>query len=93
MITWEQLSELEQLATIYSDTFKEEYGVRPRHTFTWTVDDYKDELARLDAIRLESQDFDEREDAAAIAKVMRVVGVDKDTAIRWLYDADDRRRD
>jgi hypothetical protein len=93
MITWEQLSELEQLATIYSDTFKEVYGVRPRHTATWTEQDYKDELDSLDVIRRDNADFEEREEAEAIARVMRVVGVDKDTAIRWLYDADDRRRD
>ena len=28
--TWDQLSKLEQLQCIYSDTYKEHYGFRPR---------------------------------------------------------------
>ncbi len=92
MTTWELLSDLEKWATIYSDTFKEVYGVRPRHTATWTEQDYKDELDTLDVIRQENADFEEREDAAAIARVM-ALGVDRDTAIRWLHQAEDRRRD
>lgn len=32
--TWNELSEVEQLQEIYSDTYKSAYGFRPRHATT-----------------------------------------------------------
>jgi hypothetical protein len=49
MLKWEDLSELEQLATTYSDFHKDMYGFRPRHGAEWTVEDYKKAMAEMHA--------------------------------------------
>lgn len=44
MKTWEELTELEQVALIFSDLHKDVHGVRPRLIdeiyANWTVEDY-----------------------------------------------------
>ena len=42
---WSDLSELEQLQSIYWDAYKDAHGIRPRgiDTSTWTVEDFEAE--------------------------------------------------
>jgi len=51
MRKWNELSIVEQLGCIYSDRFKDAYGVRPRNDISnWTEADLRKELAFLNEI-------------------------------------------
>lgn len=47
MLTWNDLTEAEQLACTYSDFYKDVYGFRPRGLTDWTAADYKAAIASL----------------------------------------------
>jgi hypothetical protein len=49
MLTWEDLTETEQLACTYSDFYKDCHGFRPRGLTHWTAADYKAAIADLHA--------------------------------------------
>ena len=68
MKTWEQLSELEQLHTEWSDLYKEANGFRPRWDVShWTVEDFRKEFETLN--RICDENAKEREQAEAKAVV------------------------
>ena len=52
MRNWDELTEIEQLAQIYSDQYKDAYGIRPRGEsgHPQTVEEYNKELDRLGEI-------------------------------------------
>ena len=78
---------LEDMAQAYSDAFKEVHGVRPRHTESWTFEDY---AARLQGLRIIADEDRRREKAerlAAIYATLKVGAPDFETAQRWLKQA------
>jgi hypothetical protein len=94
--TWEEMSELEQMACTYSDMYKDAYGVRPRgvDTSTWTAQDFRAEFELLQSIidenfrrmnRLETQAAHDVE--LRILKLQELGARDRAQAIRWLHDA------
>jgi hypothetical protein len=53
---WEDLTEYQQLLSMYSDAYKDVYGVRPRCTGLrppMTVEELKTQLEHLEAIIIE----------------------------------------
>lgn len=53
--TWEEMTILEQYATIYSDMYKDAYGIRPRNDVSgWTEEDFKREFEVLERAMAES---------------------------------------
>lgn len=96
MRTWEQLTELEQLHTIYSDMHKEAHGFRPRHSVSdWTVEDFEKEFETLSKISEENA----REEAiaeqkaiesveAAIAGLIAKGAKSREQAIQWMAQAE-----
>lgn len=96
MRTWEQLTELEQLHTIYSDLHKDACGYRPRHSVSdWTVEDFEKEFERLHKICEENA----REEAIAEQKAMESVEAtiagliakgakSREQAIQWMAQAE-----
>ena len=53
---WEDLSEYQQLLSMYSDAYKDAYGVRPRSTGLrppMPVEELKIQLKKLEAIIIE----------------------------------------
>ena len=93
---WEDLTVLEQYASIYSDMFKDAYGFRPRSNFPETEAEYEEEFTRLEQSikwRMEEEAAYEKASIgsfeARIANAMRAGNVDRDTAIRWLAEAED----
>ena len=58
MKTWDEMTILEQYASIYSDMFKDAYGVRPRgvDTSTWTESDFLEQFSGLEKIIREQPD-------------------------------------
>ena len=98
MRNWDELSELEQLATYYSDSYKDAYGFRPRGEFghPQTVEEYKKEMDRLGEIihrQIKEQKADERvaygEWKVNIRKIMGLCSCSKAEAIKIDIDARD----
>lgn len=95
--SWEEMSELEQLACEYWDFYKEAYGYRPRHVDTsgWTVEDYQREFEMLSSIS-EANAAQRRieEERAAHDVEMRIQNLmssgakDREMAIRWMDEAE-----
>ena len=98
---WEDLTPLQQAATIYSDMHKDAHGFRPRiDTSTWTLADFEKEFAYLETVILEENAREAeaaKRNAAAletrIAEMIAMGAADRATAIRWLHDAYDTRGD
>ena len=94
---WDELSEIEQLATYYSDLYKDVFGCRPRGAgHPQTVEEYKSEMDRLGEIlvrQLNEQKADERvaygEWKVNIRKIMGLCSCSKAEAIKIDIDAND----
>lgn len=95
---WDNLSELEQCAILYSDLHKDVYGFRPRHDASdWTVDRYKENLDFLQG-ELE-QKFDEHRDrrneaferfVKRVDDIMKVViGCTHERAVEIIAESED----
>ncbi len=91
--TWEELTELEQAATLYSDQFKDVNGWRPRNTADWTLEQYDagfkdldDEIEYLNAVEANYEAQAIRDCEASIASMIEMGAGDRETAIRWTLD-------
>lgn len=95
---WEDLSELEQLATIYSDAHKDAFGFRPRnggiHNPT-TVEEYRaaiEDCGRIAEAEMERERAHEARTLAAfeaeIAALVSDHGITRETALRWWFEAE-----
>jgi hypothetical protein len=100
--SWEEMSELEQLACEYWDFYKEANGFRPRgiDTSSWTVEQFKAEFAELgriceqnEAIRAEDEARAAARFEARIADLIASGAGDRATAIRWVAEAEGAGRD
>ena len=97
MRNWDELSEVEQLAQIYSDQYKDAYGFRPRgNGHPETVEEYNKELDRLGDIIHEQIKEDKRSESIAfgewkvnIRKIMGLCSCSKAEAIKIDIDAHD----
>ena len=94
---WEELSELEQLASEYSDFFKEAYGFRPRlDTSSWTVEEFQTAFEELSAVCKENAALREAAETKAvehlenrIKSLLRIGAKDRAMAIRWIAEAEE----
>ena len=95
--SWEEMSELEQLACEFWDFYKEAHGFRPRHvdTTSWTVEQFHSEFVELARVcKQNAEARNEAEAAAAVRFESRVAGLiasgagDRATAIRWIAEAE-----
>lgn len=59
---WEDLSEHEQLLGVYSDMYKDVYGVRPQGYSDLTVEQLKHLIDSLEAIIIELNDIEQIEE-------------------------------
>ena len=95
--SWEEMTTFEQSAHIYWDLYKEVYGFRPQDvdTSTWTEDDFRFEFRNLQTV-VEDNERQQREDQARamvrfckrIEETIRVGAGDRETALRWIHEAD-----
>lgn len=91
--SWDELSELEQLQTTYSDFHKDVYGIRSRHHYDWSLERLKEAMESLedeaevqfenDRIRQKEaiEDFEEN-----VSKMITMGAGDRETALRWVLD-------
>ena len=98
MRNWDELSELEQLAQIYSDQHKDAYGIRPGdgHGHPKTVEEYKERLDYLSGVIHEHVKEEKRLESIAygewkvnIRKIMGLCSCSKAEAIKIDIDAND----
>jgi hypothetical protein len=96
--SWEEMSELEQLACEFSDFYKEANGFRPRHvdTSNWTVERFQSEFNTLSEIcksntlaRKEEESYKARKLEARISELLEIGAKDRAMAIRWISEAED----
>ena len=100
MRSWNDLTALEQAAVYYSDMHKHAYGFRPRdgglHNPV-TLADYDRAFAEM-AATIEENEAREAEQAAhalealrgEIADLQHDHGIDRETALRWWFEAEGR---
>ena len=96
MTKWEDLPEIDQLAQIYSDQYKDAYGIRPGgyHGHPKTVEEYEEQLDYLSGV-IRSQVKEERalereaygEWKVNIRKIMGLCSCSKVEAIKIDIDA------
>ena len=100
--TWEEMSELEQAQATYWDMYKDAHGFRPRgiDTSTWTLQDFQQEFASLQAVIVREEANRQVAEADAIAKFEQHVtnticmgARDRETALRWIMDASNANGD
>lgn len=94
--SWEDMSELEQLACEYWDYYKSAYGYRPRHvdTSAWTVEDYQREFAELSQVCAQNEQQRLADEARAahdveirIQTLLSSGAKNREMAIRWLDES------
>ena len=97
MMSWEEMSPIEQAQCIYWDMYKDAYGVRPRgiDTTEWTEEQFEAEFVQLS--KTIDANYKEQliaEEKATIDFEMRVQNLmtsgakSYEMAIRWIHEAE-----
>lgn len=95
MQSWDDVSKLEQAQCIYSDMYKDAYGIRPRgiDTSSWTLEHFEHEFKHLEvAINREEADRKLNEAIAVknfeqhVTNTICMGARDRETALRWIMD-------
>lgn len=93
--SWEEMSDVEQLHSIWWDAHKDAYGFRPRgaNVGHWTAEDFRGELKvlgeaieRAEKARLEEEaravvEFEQR-----VQQTIETGAKDRETALRWMME-------
>jgi len=96
MLSWEDMSQLEQAQCIYWDMYKDAYGVRPRgiDTTDWSLEQFEKEFEFLGKVIEQEEIARKAAEAEAIEKFEKHVtnticmgARDRETALRWIFDA------
>lgn len=99
---WEDMSDVEQLHSIWWDSYKDAYGFRPRGQDVghWTADDFRQELDSLSTVidraekqRLEEEALAVKEFEKRVHQTIDSGAKNRETALRWIMEADDCRGD
>jgi hypothetical protein len=96
MMSWEEMSPLEQAQCQYWDMYKDAYGVRPRgiDTSAWTLEEFESEFKTLGVV-IEREEIARKEAEAEatvkfeqhVTNTMCMGAQDRETALRWIMDA------
>ena len=102
MLSWNEMSPLEQAQCQYWDMYKDAYGTRPRgiDTSAWTLADFEKEFETL-AIAIEREEaqrkINETEASvrfeAQLASLMASGARTREQAIAWVHDAEGSQGD
>ena len=100
--SWEEMSDVEQLHTIWWDAYKDAFGFRPRNVAVshFTAEDFQHEITYL-GTEIERNEARRREDekAAAVdfeARIGEMIALGaktRETALRWIMEADECQGD
>jgi len=96
MMSWEEMSPIEQAQCIYWDMYKDAYGVRPRGVDTsgWSLEYFEEEFKVLGRV-IEQEEIARKEsEAQAIVRFedrvtnLMHTGTNRQRVIAWLMDAE-----
>ena len=101
MLSWEDMSQLEQAQCIYWDMYKDAYGVRPRgiDTTDWSLEQFEAEFEVLGHVIEQEEIARKKAEAEAIVKFEDKVtnlmhtGTNRARVIAWLMDSVDANGD
>lgn len=102
MISWNDMTPLEQAQCTYWDMHKDAYGFRPRgiDTSTWSLADFEAEFEQLGKVIEREETARKESEAKAIVRfeeqVTSFIGSgarDRETAIRWFHEAESTNGD
>ena len=97
MLSWNEMSPLEQAQCQYWDMYKDAYGVRPRgvDTTSWTLEQFDAEFETLAVViqrEEEQRKINETEAAvrfeAQLVDLMKSGARTRESAIAWVHDAE-----
>jgi len=96
MMSWEEMSPIEQAQCIYWDMYKDAYGVRPRGVDTsgWSLEYFEQEFKHLAQIIEMEETARKQAEAEAIVRfedsVLNLMhtGTNRERVIAWLMDAE-----
>lgn len=98
MANWNDLSELEQLQSLYSDAHKDAYGFRPRDGGVHcpvTVEDYNRAIDKCVEVMIENDKLEQEAQAAAVVDFEKTIDSliaigagDREGAIRWYLESE-----
>lgn len=96
MMSWEEMSPIEQAQCIYWDMYKDAYGVRPRgiDTTDWSLEQFESEFAVLGRVIEQEEIARKKAEAEAIVafedRVLNLMhtGTNRARVIAWLMDAE-----
>jgi len=96
MMSWEEMSPIEQAQCIYWDMYKDAYGVRPRgiDTTDWSLEQFESEFAVLGRVIEQEEIARKKAEAEAIIdfedRVINLMhtGTNRARVIAWLMDAE-----
>ena len=100
--SWEQMSDVEQLHSIWWDAYKDAHGFRPRGADVahWTAEDFRKEIESLGEVIEQAEKARRQDEAQAVVRfskrIQQVIdsgAKDRETALRWIMEADDCRGD
>lgn len=85
-----------ELASTYSDMYKDVHGFRPRvDTWHWTEQDFQDEIEWLSKelqTKMDEEEMYQKQNAAdfeiRIGKTIELGAGDRETALRWIHEAE-----
>jgi hypothetical protein len=101
MLSWNEMSPLEQAQCQYWDMYKDAYGVRPRgiDTTSWTLAEFDREFEFLANMIQQNYEQEQADQKVAIAefedKVLNLMhtGTNRERVIAWLMDSADAQGD
>jgi len=101
MLSWNEMSPLEQAQCQYWDMYKDAYGSRPRgiDTSAWTLADFEKEFEFLAEVIMREETQRLADEQVAIAKFEDKVanlmhtGTNRERVIAWLMDSADAQGD
>lgn len=96
MMSWEEMSPIEQAQCMYWDMYKDAYGVRPRgiDTTDWSLEQFESEFAVLGRVIEQEEIARKKAEAESIVqfedRVLNLMhtGTNRQRVIAWLMDAE-----
>lgn len=97
MLSWEEMSPLEQAQCQYWDMYKDAYGSRPRgiDTSAWTLEDFEKEfevlavaIDREETARKESEAQASTRFEAQIQSMISSGAKSRESALAWIHEAE-----
>lgn len=102
MLSWNEMTPIEQAGCTWYDAYKDAYGFRPRHidTTEWLLSDFHKEILVLERVIAENEVARRASEAKSaddvehtILNLLMAGAKDREMCIKWLLEAHDAGED